>query len=49
MAFQSGERAGLIGLMNGIVSRLSLSDLRGAAAYYASLPLPSEPPPPGEP
>jgi cytochrome c553 len=49
MAFRSGERAGLIGLMNGIVSRLSLNDLRGAAAYYASLPLPSEPPPPGEP
>jgi cytochrome c553 len=49
VAFQSGERAGLIGLMNGIVSRLSPSDLHGAAAYYASLPLPPERSPPGEP
>lgn len=43
MAFRSGERAGLIDLMNGVAGRLSESDLRAAAAYYASLPPLSEP------
>jgi cytochrome c553 len=39
LAFRSGQRTGLGGLMNGIANRLSGDELRAAAAYYASLPL----------
>jgi cytochrome c553 len=46
-AFRSGQRTGLGGLMNGIANRLSGDDLRAAAAYYASLPLPSDAQPGG--
>ena len=39
--FRSGERKGdTLGLMQGIAHRLSGEDLRDAAAYYASLPIP---------
>jgi cytochrome c553 len=49
MAFRSGEREGVMGLMNGVAARLSEGDLRAAATYYGSLPLPAEPPPGGGP
>ena len=44
MRFQAGERKGPLGLMSGIAARLSADDLRAAAAYYASLPLPGPAP-----
>jgi thiosulfate dehydrogenase len=40
-AFRDGDRSGPLGLMAGIARRLSKSDLRAAAAYYASLPAPN--------
>jgi cytochrome c553 len=43
-AFRDGDRKGPLGLMEGIAKRLPRSDLRAAAAYYASLrPTPLEP------
>jgi len=49
MLFRNGQRkSDTIGLMNGIAGRLSIDDLRAAAAYYGSLPAPNAgPPPPG--
>ncbi len=43
-AFRDGDRTGPLGLMAGIAKRLSRSDLRAAAAYYASQPPPRSAP-----